>query len=141
MVSFFTSANRFDTDDLDDFEEPKEPKERPEGGFLLAFVKRAFRVYFGFLLWVILIGWIIVGYMNIGSMLAYVFDSVFLGKLVGLIVGTVVGMLTIIAFGGVIAMLLAIEKNTAKTEENTAEMLSVLKKNTKGDDTFERRVT
>lgn len=128
------SANGFDDDDLDDlddFDMPKRRRKRSNGGVMLDFVTNAFSKFFGILLWINLIANAIAGAVIGGSVRDY-------GPywLLGLIIGAIVGMLTNIVFGGVVATFIRMEKNTANTErisakneKNTAEILSILKKN------------
>jgi len=101
----------YDTDDLD------EPKAGAPVGGLLRFILGASEVG----LWAIPIIFAIAG----GVFGNYVDDDYIF---YGIIIGVVTGILVDIIYGGVIAALIVIEKNTAKTEENTAEILAFLKK-------------
>jgi len=138
MLGLFMSASRFDTDDLDDLDDLDNPRKHSKGG-LLQFVKGAFRVFVEILFWIIPIGCAVVGGVFGRSESSYSDRAAY--TFYGVVIGLVVGILIDIVYGGITATLLAIEENTAKTEENTAEMLEVLKKNVKVDDTFERRGT
>jgi hypothetical protein len=140
MLGLFMSASRFDTDDLDDLDDLDNPQKHSKGG-LLQFVKGAFRVFVEILFWIIPIGGAIVGGILGRSEKSSYSDDRAIYTFYGVVIGLVVGILIDIIYGGITATLLAIEENTAKTEENTAEMLEVLKKNAKVDDTFERRGT
>lgn len=91
---------------------------------MLDFVKRAFRNFFEVLLWINLIVCAIASAV-IGGMIGEGAEA-----FLGLIIGVIVGIMTNIVGGGVIATLIAIEENTAKTainitktERNTAETL------------------
>jgi len=69
---------------------------------MLEFVTIAFRKAFGVILWINLILWVVVG-----GVFGYELESVFLG----LIIGVVVGMLLNIVGGGLIATFLNMEKH------------------------------
>jgi hypothetical protein len=113
--------------DPNDLDEPEELTDEPNvrgGGGLLHFIKRAFRVFTEISLWLIPIGYAVFGGITAKGMDS---DYVFYGILIGLVIGILIDIIC----GGIIATLLAIEKNTAKTEENTAEILSFLKRDAK----------
>jgi len=94
---------------------------------MLDIVKGMYRVLVEILFWVILIVCIIIGYKAGGN-----------GDyaLYGALIGTIVGLSVDILIGGFVATIIAIEEHTAITEENaimtaqnTAKILSFLKKN------------
>jgi len=116
----------FDPNDLDEPEAHTDEPNVQAGGGLLQFIKRAFRVFIEIVLWINPIGWAILGAIEV---MHSDMDDVYV--FLGILIGLVIGILIDIICGGVIATFLAIEKNTAKTEENTAEILSLLKGNAK----------
>jgi len=75
-------------------------------------VKDVFGKFFGVLLWINLVFCAFIGFVRVYS----VDDSVGDG-IIGLIIGAVVGMLINIVWGGFVATIISIERNTAKNRE------------------------
>ena len=120
------SASRFDTDDLDDLDDVDEPKPRRKGGGIVKFVANVFSKYFGVLLWCMLIGYAIFGFVYGGMSDSW--DGAMC--LLGLLIGAVVGFFMVITFGGLISIFIVMGENIAKTQASIVETLTLLKKNT-----------
>jgi len=86
--------------------EPK--KRRYDDGFMFNFVKTAFCRFFGILLWINLAFCMLVGFARFFSV-----DEDFVSGAIGVIVGAIVGILINIVWGGFVATIISIEKNTA----------------------------
>jgi hypothetical protein len=93
---------------------------------MLNFVKMAFRGFLGVLLWINLLGCAVAG--SIIGAAGRDGDDAAVGVIIGFAVGGLVGILMNVLWGGIIATLLAIEDNTAKTARNTGKMFSILEK-------------
>ena len=94
---------------------------------MLEFVAKAFRGWMSFVLWITLIGWIvggsIMGYSFLHSPLYYAFDyesvpANIVSVLIGLAGGTLIGLITVILFGGFVANFLNMVDNIEKIEKN-----------------------
>jgi hypothetical protein len=90
--------------------EPK--KQRYDDGFMFKFVKTAFCRFFGVLLWINLAFCMLVGFVRFFSV-----DEDFVSGLIGVVVGAIVGILINIVWGGFVATIISIEKNTAKSRD------------------------
>jgi hypothetical protein len=90
-----------------------EPKRRRyDDGFMFSFVKAAFCRFFGVLLWINLAFCMLVGFVRFFSV-----DEDFISGAIGVIVGAIVGMLINIVWGGFVATIISIEKNTAQNRD------------------------
>jgi len=85
---------------------------------MLNFVKGAFRGLVEILFWVILIGC-----AGVGGWIGDKGDHLFLGVIIGLGIGILVDII----YGGIVAVFLAIEENTAHTNANTIEIIGILR--------------
>jgi hypothetical protein len=90
---------------------------------MLDFVAKAFRSWLSFVLWITLIGWIvgggIMGYSSLHSPLYYAFSgiealAIFVSVLIGLACGALIGLITVILFGGYIENFLNMVDNIEK---------------------------
>jgi len=89
-----------------------EPQIPREGGFMFNLVKDIFGEFFGGLLWINLAFCAFIGFVRM-----YSEDYSFGMGVIGLILGVIVGMLLNIIFGGFVATIISIERNTAKIRE------------------------
>jgi hypothetical protein len=97
-----------------------------EDDCMLEFVAKTFRGLLSFVLWITLIGWIIgggiIGYTFLHRPLYYAFDHAseaanFVSVFIGLAGGTLIGLITVILFGGLVANFLNMVNNIEKQEK------------------------
>lgn len=87
---------------------------------MLEFIRKTFRKLFEILLWVILVG------MALSGLIGGAKAAGFFGALAGLIVGAIIGFLWAVIMGGVVTVILNIDKNletlvSGKKAHGTAE--------------------
>jgi len=80
-------------------------------------VKKYFRILVEITLWIILIGSPLVGFMS-GYTASYYGRNQFLYGLLGLVIGAIVGVLTCVLSGGMIAIYIKIEEHLDTQKQN-----------------------
>jgi len=130
MLKFLNRAERIKSDNADDSEPNSDAqasnadgsadsklsskadtlrKPKREGGYMFNLVKDIFCEGFGVLLWINLAFCAFIGFVR-----GYNIDDTVGAGIIGLIIGGIMGMLINIVFGGFVATVISIERNTDK---------------------------